>query len=82
MRQRPGKGNAVFITLEDETGVLNLIIWRHLAERQRRILLSARLLGVWAEIQRADGVQHLIVRRLYDYSHLLGELQVHSRDFH
>jgi len=82
MRQWPGKGNAVFITLEDETGVLNLIVWRHLAERQRRILLSARLLGVWAEIQRADGVQHLIVRRLYDYSHLLGELQVHSRDFH
>ncbi|WP_457667181.1 error-prone DNA polymerase [Thiolapillus sp.] len=82
MRQRPGKGNAVFITLEDETGVLNLIIWRHLAEQQRRIVLSARLLGVWAEIQRADGVQHLIVRRLYDYTHLLGELQVHSRDFH
>ncbi len=80
-RQRPGKGNAVFITLEDETGILNLIIWRHLAERQRRVLLESRLLGVWAEIQRADGVQHLIVRRLYDYSHLLGELRVRSRDF-
>jgi error-prone DNA polymerase len=82
MRQRPGKGNAVFITLEDETGVLNLIIWRHLAEQQRRIVLGAKLLGVWAEIQRADGVQHLIVRRLYDYGHLLAELQIRSRDFH
>lgn len=82
MRQRPGKGNAVFITLEDETGVLNLIIWRHLAEQQRKIVLSAKLLGVWAEIQRADGVQHLIVRRLYDYSHLLAELKIRSRDFH
>lgn len=82
MRQRPGKGNAVFITLEDETGNLNLIVWRHLAERQRKTLLSAKLLGVWAEIQRADGVQHLIVRRLYDYSHLLAELQIRSRDFH
>lgn len=82
VRQRPGKGNAVFITLEDETGSLNLIVWRQLAERQRRVLLQARLLGGWAEIQRADGVQHLIVRRLYDYSHLLTELPVRSRDFH
>ncbi|WP_457673537.1 OB-fold nucleic acid binding domain-containing protein, partial [Thiolapillus sp.] len=80
-RQRPGKGNAVFITLEDETGVLNLIVWRHLAERQRRVLLEAKLLGVWAEIQRADGVQHLIARRLYDYSTLLGGLPLRSRDF-
>jgi error-prone DNA polymerase len=82
MRQRPGKGSAVFITLEDETGSLNLIVWRHLAEQQRKIVLSAKLLGVWAEIQRADGVQHLIVRRLYDYSHLLQDLKIHSRDFH
>ena len=81
-RQRPGKGNAVFITLEDETGSLNLIVWRHLAERQRKIVLGAKLLGVWAEIQRADGVQHLIVRRLYDHSALLAELRIHSRDFH
>ena len=81
-RQRPGKGNAVFITLEDETGILNLIVWRHLAERQRQVLLGAKLLGVWAEIQRAEGVQHLIVRRLYDYSYLLGDLRLDSRDFH
>ncbi len=81
-RQRPGKGNAVFITLEDESGSLNLIVWRHLAERQRKIVLGAKLLGVWAEIQRADGVQHLIVRRLYDHSPLLAELRVRSRDFH
>ena len=80
-RQRPGKGNAVFVTLEDETGVLNLIVWRRLAERQRKVLLEATLLGVWAEIQRAEGVQHLIARRLYDYSHLLGGLQWRSRDF-
>ena len=80
-RQRPGKGNAVFVTLEDETGVLNLIVWRYLAERQRKILLEATLLGVWAEIQRADGVQHLIARRLYDCSHLIQELPSRSRDF-
>ncbi|RTZ75497.1 MAG: error-prone DNA polymerase [Gammaproteobacteria bacterium] len=82
VRQRPGKGNAVFITLEDETGTLNLIVWRSLAERQRQVLLQAKLLGAWAEIQRAEGVQHLVVRRLHDCSHLLGALQVKSRDFH
>jgi error-prone DNA polymerase len=79
---RPGKGNAVFITLEDETSVLNLIIWHHLTEQQRRIVLSAKLPGVWADIQRAAGVQHLIVRRLYGYSHLRAELRIRSRDFH
>ena len=60
----------------------DVIIWRHLAERQRRVLLGAKLLGVWAELQRVEGVQHLIVRRLYDYSYLLGDLRLHSRDFH
>ena len=82
VRQRPGKGNAVFGTLEDETGTLNLIVWRNLAERQHQVLLQAKLLGAWAEIQRAEGVQHLVVRRLHDCSHLLGALQVKSRDFH
>jgi len=82
VRQRPGKGNAVFITLEDETGSLNLIVWRDLAERQRRELLGSRLLGVRAEIQRAEGVQHLIVQRLEDLSALLGSIRVESRDFH
>jgi len=82
VRQRPGKGNAVFVTLEDETGVLNLVVWRSLAERQRPVLLRASLLGAWAEIQRVEGVQHLVVRRLYDRSRLLGELEVKSRDFH
>ncbi len=82
IRQRPGKGNAVFVTLEDETGVLNLIIWRQLAERKRKVLLQAQLLGVWAEIQRADGVQHLICRQLEDHTALLNGLAVKSRDFH
>lgn len=81
LRQRPGNGRAVFVTLEDETGSLNLIVWADLAERQRQVLLGAKLLGVWAEIQRADGVQHLICKRLEDHSDLLGELAVRSRDF-
>lgn len=81
-RQRPGQGKAVFVTLEDETGTLNLLIWAALAERQRKVLLGSRLLGVVAEVQRAEGVQHLICRHLEDHSDLLGQLQIKSRDFH
>ena len=81
IRQRPGNGRAVFVTLEDESGGLNLLIWADLAERQRRVLLGAQLLGVVAEIQRADGVQHLMCRHLEDHSDLLNGLQVTSRDF-
>jgi error-prone DNA polymerase len=81
IRQRPGNGRAIFVTLEDESGGLNLLIWADLAERQRRVLLGAQLLGAVAEIQRADGVQHLMCRRLEDHSDLLNGLQVTSRDF-
>jgi error-prone DNA polymerase len=58
------------------------LIWADLAERQRKTLLGAQLLGVVAEIQRAEGVQHLVCRRLEDHSDLLGGLAVVSRDFH
>ncbi len=81
IRQRPGNGRAICVTLEDELGGLNLLIWADLAERQRRVLLGARLLGVVAEIQRAEGVQHLLCRHLEDHSELLGGLAVASRDF-
>jgi len=82
IRQRPGNGRAIFVTLEDERGGLNLLIWADLAERQRKVLLGAQLLGVVAEIQRADGVQHLLCRHLEDHSDLLEGLAVVSRDFH
>ncbi|MCB1923245.1 MAG: error-prone DNA polymerase [Gammaproteobacteria bacterium] len=82
IRQRPGNGRAIFVTLEDEYGGLNLLIWADLAERQRRVLLGSQLLGVVAEIQRAEGVQHLVCRRLENHSDLLGGLNVVSRDFH
>ncbi len=81
IRQRPGNGRAVFVTLEDETGSLNLLIWADLAERRRQVLLGSSLLGVVAEIQRAEGVQHLLCRRLEDHTALLGGLSVKSRDF-
>lgn len=82
-RQRPGSASGVvFLTLEDETGLANVIIHPRLAEGQRRELLSARLLGVFGIVQREGEVVHLIAKRLVDHSELLGELPTSSRDFH
>ena len=82
-RQRPDTASGViFVTLEDETGCTNVVVWRDLVERQRRELLGARLLGVQGVIERDGEVVHLVARRLFDYDVLLGHLAVHSRDFH
>ncbi len=82
-RQRPGTATGViFLTLEDETGHFNVVVWGNLAERQRREVLEARLLGVVGKIQREGKVLHVIATRLHDHSALLGELVTRSRDFH
>ena len=82
-RQRPDTASGViFVTLEDETGCMNIVVWRSLVERQRRELLGARLLGVDGVIERDGDVVHLIARRLSDHSRLLGQLLARSRDFH
>ena len=81
-RQRPGSaGGVIFVTLEDETGHVNLIVWKSVAERQRRVLLQAALMGVWGRVQREGDVLHVIAGRLEDHSALLGALTVQSRDF-
>ena len=82
-RQRPATAKGtLFITLEDETGFTNVIVHPDVFERQRHILLGARLLGVYGQISRQASVVHLIAARVVDHSALLGELQVQSRDFH
>lgn len=82
-RQRPGTASGVtFLTLEDETGHVNVVVWRDLAERQRRELLGARLLAVYGTLERQGGVAHLIAGHLRDLTPLLGNLVTHSRDFH
>jgi error-prone DNA polymerase len=82
-RQRPQTASGVtFITLEDEFGPINVVVWSHVAERQRRIFLESRLLGVDGRWEHADGVSHLIAHRLIDMSELLGSLDSRSRDFH
>ncbi|TLD45401.1 MAG: Error-prone DNA polymerase [Accumulibacter sp.] len=82
-RQRPGTASGiVFVTLEDETGLANIVVHSRLAERQRRELLGARLLGVLGQVQREGTVVHLVARRLVDLSVLLGRLPTTSRNFH
>jgi error-prone DNA polymerase len=82
VRQRPGTAKGVlFMTLEDETGNINVIIWPSLVEQQRREVLRAPLLGVYGIWQREGEVRHLVAKRLVDMSALLGRLGTQSRDF-
>ncbi|HET7710176.1 MAG TPA: error-prone DNA polymerase [Sphingomicrobium sp.] len=77
IRQRPGSAKGVcFITLEDETGVANLVIWPDVFEKQRKIVMGARLMAVHGIVQRdeADGIIHVVARRLEDDSTMLRRL--------
>jgi len=82
-RQRPSSAAGVmFVTLEDETGYLNLVVWDSLAQSERRIVAGAALMGVVGKVQKEGAVLHVIAERLFDYSDLLGRLVTRSRDFH
>lgn len=82
-RQRPGTAKGtIFVTLEDETGMINVIVWPHLALRRRRALLESRLMAVRGRWERVDGVAHLIAGDIEDLSGMLGGMQLPSRDFH
>ncbi len=82
VRQRPATAKGtVFVTLEDETGVVNVIVWPALVEQQRKELLNSSLLAVFGIWQTERGVSHLLARRLLDLTPLLGRLQTNSRDF-
>ena len=82
-RQRPDTASGViFVTLEDETGVVNVVVWRSVTERQRRALLGSRLLAVHGHVERESDVVHLVAGRLEDLTPMLGSLQTSSRDFH
>ncbi|ABO55010.1 error-prone DNA polymerase [Burkholderia vietnamiensis] len=82
VRQRPGTASGVvFVTLEDETGNVNVIVWPKLVEQFRKPLLGASLLGVYGTWQVESDVRHLVAQRLVDLSPLLGSLVAESRDF-
>ena len=81
-RQRPGTAKGtVFVTLEDETGSVNVIVREELAQEQSNALLQSRLMGVYGVWQRDGAVCHLIARRLVNMNHLIGDLMARSRDF-
>ncbi|MGE3066005.1 MAG: error-prone DNA polymerase [Variibacter sp.] len=80
VRQRPGTASGViFATLEDETGIANIIVWPKVFETYRRVVLSASLLGVEGLLQREGIVIHVVAQRLVDLSHLLGTLSDRDR---
>ena len=82
-RQRPGTAKGTtFVTLEDETGYVNVVVWSHVAARQRKELVLSRLMGVAGRVEKQGDVVHLIAGRLFDHSAMLGALHFGSRDFH
>jgi len=96
-RQRPGSASGViFITLEDESGHANLIVWPQVFERFRKTVLRATLIGISGPVQREGAVVHILAERLWDLEPVLGDLtadlapsradeakfEVYSRDFH
>ncbi len=75
VRQRPGTAKGViFITLEDETGISNIIVWRKMYERFRRAVIAGRALRVTGRVQRESGVTHIIAEQIEDISAMLDEL--------
>ncbi len=81
-RQRPGTASGVtFVTLEDEFGMINVVVWLDLAQRQRKILVGSRLMQVFGRLESQKGVRHVIAQRLFDLTPLLAGLDVRSRDF-
>jgi error-prone DNA polymerase len=77
IRQRPGTSKGVvFITLEDETGVANLVVWPHVFDKQRKVVMGARLMAVHGIVQKDpdSDVIHVVVARLEDHTHMLSRL--------
>ncbi|WP_338427131.1 error-prone DNA polymerase [Sphingopyxis kveilinensis] len=80
IRQRPGKGNAIFITLEDESGIVNVLLWARHFERYRRAVMASRLMLAEGEVQRSkEGVIHLMATRVADRTAMLDALGTERR---
>jgi len=75
LRQRPGTAKGViFVTLEDETGTVNVVVWKNVFERFRRAVIAGRLLRITGRIQREGGVTHLVAETVEDISDMLNDL--------
>jgi len=82
VRQRPGKGNAIFVTLEDETGITNVVLWARMFEEFRREVMAARLMEVEGVVEKSpEGVVHVVARRIIDRTAELARLsEEHAAD--
>lgn len=81
-RQRPGTASGVtFVTLEDETGNINVIVWSATARAQRQPFLTSKILKVTGVLETQSGVSHVIAGRLEDLSTLVNDFELSSRDF-
>jgi DNA polymerase III alpha subunit len=78
VRQRPGTGNAIFMTLEDETGIANTIVWPRKFEEYRPVVMGSRVIAVTGVLQNEKGVIHIVADRFEDLTHLLGRLSEHG----
>ncbi len=82
-RQQPGTASGVlFLTLEDETGNINVVVWKYLQERCRQVLLNGKILQINGVVERDRDVIHIIAGEIFDHSEALDELAIKSRDFH
>jgi error-prone DNA polymerase len=88
VRQRPGSAQSIFITLEDETGIANAIVWPHVFEAFRGVVMGARLIAVTGKVQNESNVVHVIAERLEDLTPMLRQLSADApavpkgRNFH
>ena len=78
VRQRPGNGNAIFMTLEDETGIANTIMWPRKFEEYRPVVMGSRLISVTGVLQNEKGVIHIVADHFEDLTFLLGRLSEHG----
>mgnify|MGYP001150802454 CR=1 FL=1 len=74
VRQRPGKGNAIFLTLEDEGGIANIIIWARSFDRFRPIVMGGRFIRVTGKLQSEMGVVHIVAEKMEDLTGWLADL--------
>jgi error-prone DNA polymerase len=80
VRQRPGTASGVvFVMIEDESGIANLVVWPQVFESNRHTVMGARLLGVWGRVQREGLVIHLVAEELHDWSEMLDQIALAER---
>jgi error-prone DNA polymerase len=74
VRQRPGKGNAIFLTLEDEHSIANIVVWARVFERFRPVIMGSKFIRVTGKLQKESGVIHIVADKMEDWTHWLATM--------